>query len=95
MYKCFKKVRFTSGNKDREFVKLLDEKLKLKREIENCQHYSVPLCTKDLCDKIDAIDDKIASFSTTRNINCISKIAEEMQLRGKFNLLNMWKLRRK
>ena len=95
VYKCFKKVRFTSGNKDREFLKLLDEKLKLKREIENCQHYSVPLCTKDLCDKIDAIDDKIARFSTTRDINCISKIAEEMQLRGKFNLLNMWKLRRK
>ena len=44
VYKCFKKVRFTSGNKDREFPKLLDEKLKLKREIDKCQDYFVPLC---------------------------------------------------
>ena len=44
---------------------------------------SVPLCAKELLDKVNAIDEFFFSFATNGNINSISNHVEEMQIKGK------------
>lgn len=93
VHNSFPVIRIKKRTKHDELESLLDQKLKIKKELlkENSMENKI-----SLKNQLEAVEKRICTFIATKNKNIIEEHVKEISsFEGEFNAPKMWKLKRK